>query len=101
MTLLLLLITLTTTILFFIKWLKLKKFTKQLRPYYELMFNYDNNHKLNYAVISPVVAVRPRSEYSGFTGKVYFLDYEQAEAERDRLIEQSQRTKTSLTQTKL
>lgn len=101
MELLLLLITFPVAIVFFIKWMKLKKFLKQLRPYYELMFNYDNNHNLNYAVISPVMAVRPRSEYSGFTGKIYFTDLEQAEAERTRLIQHDAAMKESREVTKV
>lgn len=86
MTVLLLLICIILLVVFFIKWLKLKKFVKQLKPYYELMYNYDTSHKLKFAVISPVVAVRPRSEYTGFTAKCYFTDYEAAELEREKVI---------------
>ena len=76
-------------IVFFIKWIRLKKFFKSLHPYYELLYHYDNNHKLTFAVISPVMAVRPRSEYSAFTSRVYYTDYADAEAERQRVIEQN------------
>lgn len=96
MTLLLLLICLALLVLLFIKFIRQRKFLRALRPYYELMYNYDTNHKLTFAIISPVTAVRPRSEYSGFTCKVYFDDYEQAEAERERIIEQNQTAAPSL-----
>lgn len=82
----LLIICIILLVVFFIKWLKLKKFVKQLKPYYELMYNYDTSHKLKFAVISPVVAVRPRSEYTGFTAKCYFTDYEEAQRERDNVL---------------
>lgn len=91
MTVLLLLICLPLAIFFFVKWIRARKFLRALRPYYELMYNYDNTHKLTFAVISPVMAVRPRSEYSGYTCKVYFTDFEQAESERLRVIEQNEK----------
>lgn len=90
MTIIAIILTLTN-IFFFIKWIRTRKFLRALRPYYELMYNYDNSHKLTFAVISPVTAVRPRSEYSGFTCRVYFTDYEQAESERLRIIDQNEK----------
>lgn len=83
------LILLILAVFFFIKWIKLLRFNRRLGDYYELLYSYDTRHVLLFCVISPVRCVRPRSEYSGFTGKVYFTDLAAAEAERDRLIARS------------